>query len=511
MIQAKNTQSTSWPYVCFYLLLMKSFKDTPIYFLIRRVSKLSKAQVSKMGLGTFIGLTMALCATVRSIPTLSAVGWTLIFYTIFAVLFFAGPISMISGELSTMLPQEGGPQLWVKTALGSKWGFVVAWLLWVQMFPGMVMVASTLGPLLGNTFGNAALGNNHYFVLGCILVIYWIITLLNLKFDMAKVGGNIGVWLGVYIPVVIMFILGILAFFKVGLVSNGYLGDFSWSKALPDLQHSDSLKYLAGITFIFVGIEMSSVYMPRLKDATKNYTKGVFIALIGLVLLNVINALFVANVVPEGTMELANITQPVLIYCDILGLPTIIGNIFSFMVFIGVLLQLSAWVTGPSKTIIQVAREGFLPPKFGFHKENEYGVSRNVVLTQSVVISLFALLYGVMDDVSAVFLTLTNATTVIYCIVYLLIAISLVKMRNSHPELPRPYRIGKKGNGFAWLVSCMLMLAIIAVVVSTLGTSTLADALLVAVIAIVMFVIPLIINRVKKATWLTEVEADLKE
>ena len=138
---------------------------------------------------------------------------------------------MVSGELSTMLPQEGGPQLWVKTALGSKWGFVVAWLLWVQMFPGMVMVASTLGPLLGNTFGNVELGNNHWFVLGCILVIYWIITILNLKFDMAKVGGNIGVWLGVYIPVVIMFVLGVLAAFKVGLVSNGYLGDFSWSKA----------------------------------------------------------------------------------------------------------------------------------------------------------------------------------------------------------------------------------------------------------------------------------------
>ena len=32
----------------------------------------------KIELGTFIGLTMALCATVRSIPTLAAVGWTLI-------------------------------------------------------------------------------------------------------------------------------------------------------------------------------------------------------------------------------------------------------------------------------------------------------------------------------------------------------------------------------------------------------------------------------------------------
>ncbi|MBO0482649.1 amino acid permease [Enterococcus sp. MSG2901] len=472
---------------------------------------MSESKVSKMGLGTFIGLTMALCATVRSIPTLAAVGWTLIFYSIFAVLFFAGPISMVSGELSTMLPQEGGPQLWVKTALGSKWGFVVAWLLWVQMFPGMVMVASTLGPLLGNTFGNVELGNNHWFVLACILVIYWIITLLNLKFDMAKVGGNIGVWLGVYIPVVIMFVLGLLAAFKVGLVSNGYLGAFSWSKAFPDLEHVDSLKYLAGITFIFVGIEMSSVYMPRLKDATKNYTKGVFIALIGLVLLNVINAMLVANVVPNGKMELANITQPILIDCQILGLPEVIGNIFSFMVFIGVLLQLSAWVTGPSKTIIQVAREGFLPPKFGFHKENKYGVSKNVVLTQSIVISLFALLYGVMDDVSAVFLTLTNATTVIYCIVYVLIAISLLEMRKKHPELNRPYRIGKSGNFFAWVISCMLIFSIVVVVFATLGTATMSDALLVTAIAVVMFVIPLIINHFKKDSWNTAVEAILEE
>ncbi|MGL9776411.1 amino acid permease [Enterococcus sp. DIV0182] len=472
---------------------------------------MSESKVSKMGLGTFIGLTMALCATVRSIPTLAAVGWTLIFYSIFAVLFFAGPISMVSGELSTMLPQEGGPQLWVKTALGSKWGFVVAWLLWVQMFPGMVMVASTLGPLLGNTFGNVELGNNHWFVLACILVIYWVITLLNLKFDMAKVGGNIGVWLGVYIPVVIMFVLGLLAAFKVGLVSNGYLGAFSWSKAFPDLEHVESLKYLAGITFIFVGIEMSSVYMPRLKDATKNYTKGVFIALIGLVLLNVINAMLVANVVPNGKMELANITQPILIDCQILGLPEVIGNIFSFMVFIGVLLQLSAWVTGPSKTIIQVAREGFLPPKFGFHKENKYGVSKNVVLTQSIVISLFALLYGVMDDVSAVFLTLTNATTVIYCIVYVLIAISLLEMRKEHPELNRPYRIGKSGNFFAWVVSCMLIFSIVVVVFATLGTATMGDALLVTAIAVVMFVIPLIINHFKKDSWNTAVEASLEE
>ncbi len=63
----------------------------------------------------------------------------------------------------------------------------------------------------------------------------------------------------------------------------------------------------------------------------------------------------------------------------------------------------------------------------------------------------------------------------------------------------------------AWVVSCMLIFSIIAVVVSTLGTSTLTDALLVAVIAIVMFVIPLIINRFKNDSWGSEVEKSLKE
>ena len=83
------------------------------------------------------------------------------------------------------------------------------------MFPGMVIVASTLGPLLGNTFGNTVIGNNHWFTLGCILVLYWIITILNLKFDMAKIGGKFGVWLGVYIPVAVMVIMGICSFINV--------------------------------------------------------------------------------------------------------------------------------------------------------------------------------------------------------------------------------------------------------------------------------------------------------
>ena len=90
----------------------------------------------------------------------------------------------------------------------------------------------------------------------------------------------------------------------------------------------------------------------------QKYVKGVFISVLGLIAINLLNGLLVANIVPKGTIELANITQPIAIECQILGIPSIFVNIFGFMVFFGVMLQLSAWVTGPSKTITAIAKQG---------------------------------------------------------------------------------------------------------------------------------------------------------
>ena len=308
----------------------------------------SSKQITTM---TFIGMTCALVASVRNIPDVAATSWTMIFYMLVAVLLYAFPISLISGEFAGMFPQKGGPELWVSNALGKKWGFVVSWLLWVQMFPGMVMVASALAPLFGNIIDNVPLGLNSKFTLVVILVVYWIITFLNLKFDMAKIGGKVGVWLGLYVPLTMMLLLGFAAWIKVGIVPTGTLGSFSWDKLIPDTTTASSFVYFAPIMFIFTGIEMSSVYITRLENPVKTYIRGVFAALIFIFFVNILNALVVANVVPKGQMELNNIAQSISIYCQILGLPHLIVNLFSLLVFIGVAVQLSAWASGPAKTV----------------------------------------------------------------------------------------------------------------------------------------------------------------
>lgn len=460
----------------------------------------------KLSLVGLIGITMAFFGTVRSVPTLASTGWTQIFYMLIAACAFALPIALMSAELSTAWPEEGGPQVWVKNALGEKWGFVTSWLLWVQMFFGMVMVASTVGVLLGYVINKPELGNNSYFILAMILISYWTITLLNLKFDMVKIAGDWGAVIGVYIPFLALVILGVAYTIKNGINPAGYLADFSADKLLPDLSDLGSLPTLTGIIFIFAGVEISSVHANNIDNPKKNYPIAVIVSVLVLVFFNLVAGLTVANSVPAGEMNLANITQPFVIMTEDLGVPPIFNNIISLMILIGVLVQLSAWVLGPSKSMIKVADEGNLPPFF--QKRNKQGIPINIVLVQATVISIVSLLYAVIPDVSAAFLIITITTTILYCIVYLLIAISAIKLRYKMPGIVRPFRLGAKGNGLMWFVAGISILSVIlTIAVSLIPPASVGENQHVAYIiyqvvaTLVMVGIALIIFKNKKESW----------
>ena len=467
------------------------------------------AKTKKLTLFGLIGITMAFFGTVRSVPTLSITGWTQIFYMLIAAIVFALPIALMSAELSTGFPEEGGPQVWVRNALGEKWGFVTSWLLWVQMFFGMVMVSSTVGVLLGYVIDKPELSSNNYFIFALILISYWGVTLLNLKVNILKVAGNWGAVIGVYIPFVILVVLGVIYMIKNGIQPNSYLGDFKPSDLIPNLKDLGSLTYLSGIIFIFAGVEISSVHANNIENPKRNYPVAVIASVVLLVIFNIIAGLTVSNAVPRGQLELANITQPYLIFCEDLGIPSTFVNIISLMILIGVLVQLSAWVLGPSKSMIKVAEEGNLP-KF-FQKRTKKNIPITFVMIQAIVISLVSFLYVVVPDVNSAFLIITITTTILYCIVYALIAISAIRLRYNMPNVKRPFRLGSKGNGLMWFVSTFSMLGIVLTIVvslippSILKPSQYTGYVIYQVVAtVVMIGIALIINKCKKPEWKKE-------
>ncbi|GAC44473.1 tyrosine-tyramine antiporter [Paenibacillus popilliae] len=464
------------------------------------------ANSKKLTLFGLIGITMAFFGTVRSVPTLAATGWTQIFYMLVAAVLFALPIALMSAEMSTGFAEEGGPQVWVKKALGEKWGFVTSWLLWVQMFFGMVMVASTVGVLLGYVIDKPDLSSNNVFIFVVILISYWGVTLLNLKFDMVKIAGNWGAIIGVYIPFVILVVLGVIYMMKNGIQPGSYLDNFKASDLLPNLSDLGSLAYLSGIIFIFAGVEISSVHANNIENPKRNYPIAVIVSVILLVIFNLVAGLTVSNGVPAGKMELANITQPYLIFCKDLGIPSIFVNLISAMILIGVLVQLSAWVLGPSKSMIKVADEGNLPPFF--QKRTSKNIPITFVMIQAIVISIVSVLYIVVPNVNSAFLIITITTTILYCIVYALIAISAIRLRYKMPEIGRPFRLGSKGNGLMWFVSILSLLSVaITLVVSLIPPSVLEPSQYTGYIifqiaaTVVMVGIALIIYKMKKPSW----------
>ena len=466
------------------------------------------ATLKRVGVLTFFGMTVAIVASVRNIPDVAATGWTMFFYMLVATVLFALPIALMSGEYAGMFPRAGGPELWVTNGLSPRWGFVSSWLLWVQMFPGMVMVSSVIAPLVAVTIGQPALGKSSIFTLICILVSYWAVTILNLFFDMARLGGQIGVILGLYLPVAFMVILGIAALVKVGIRSDGYLGPGS-SGLLPffSSQSLSTLAFFASIVFIFTGIEMSSVYLPRLKNAAKTYLRGIFIALVFMFLFNTLLAFVTADVVPHGTIELNNIAQAPVIILKILGLPTWFANVFAGAVLIGVIVQLSAWASGPSKTITDSARRGFYPPRLRFWKTNRFDVAPTVILTQAVVISLFALIFILVPAVNKAFLLLVTATAIIYIVVYVLMAIGILRLRLTKPTIKRPFHMGN--TSVAWTVIIVFLVVVVASSLATLWYQGWTNAFIIVGITVVLSVVPLIIFWKRKPSWASDVSREL--
>ncbi|WP_024614912.1 tyrosine-tyramine antiporter [Clostridium sp. Ade.TY] len=455
----------------------------------------------KLTLFQLVGISIAFYGSIRSVPTLAIVGWQQIFFLIGAAIIFAIPISLIAAELATGWTEEGGSQVWVTEAIGEKWGFVTAWLLWVQLFFGMVMVASTVGVMLAYAIGMPSLSQNNNFIFIVILISYWAVTLLNFRFDMGKVVGSIGAVVGIYIPFVVLVGLGLWWAFKHGNVN---LGPLNVNTAIPSLGSFDKLSFFAGIIFIFSGLEIASVHANEIENPKRNYPISVFLSMGLLVIFNLIAGLTEANTIPPNKIQLSNITQPFEIYFNELGVPWL-TNVISGMIAIGVLAQLSAWVLGPSKAMIKVAEAGNLPKIF--QKRTKRDVPITFVLIQAIVISLVAIVYVVVPDVNNSFFMVLILTTILYSIVYIFIIIAEIVLKYKRPDVHRAFTI--PGGKIGMWITCIL--AFIGVII-TIGVSFIPPSSIPAgnknmyvsfqaIGTLVCFIAPLIIYKFKKDSW----------
>lgn len=475
----------------------------------KTVTPAGQTKAASAGTITVFGLALLNITAVISLnglPSEAEYGLSSVFYYLLAAIVFLVPVSLVAAELATGWPEKGGVFRWIGEAFRGRIGFMAMFIAWVEVCvfipTSLTFGAVSLAYINPDETQASALSSNPAFVLVVVLVVFWIALFVALQGSkgfaaMAKWGGIIGV----FIPIAVLVILGV-AYAAAG---NAPQMDVSWGNLIPDFSSFGTVVLAASIFLMYAGMEMNAVHVKEVKDATRNFPIAIFISAIVTVLIFVLGTLAIAWVVPQKDI---NLTQAILVtYFDIFkwaGIPWA-GSLIAIMLAVGVLVNITTWVAGPSTGLLAVAKAGYLPKVF--QKTNKHGAAVTIMFTQAGIVTLVSILFVLLPSVQSAYQILNQLANVLYLTVYMLMFASVIRLRYSQPDRPRPFRLGK-GNALIWIVGGGGFLASLTAFGFSfippdqinVGSPAVYIGVLVG-LALLAYAVPNVIYQLKKPSW----------
>jgi amino acid transporter len=366
--------------------------------------------------------------------TTSGPGMTLI-YLLVLPFFWCIPVSLVSAELTTAMPVEGGFYRWTRAAFGDFWGFLAGWWNWSASFLLGGVYAVLFADYLSNYFPQIT-GWKHYLVsLALIAIITWI----NVRG--IQMVGQVATALEIFIflPVVTMVAIG--------------LAKWQHNPFVPVVvPHQPPFKIfgvgLALGLWLYSGYEQLSTVAEEVEDPQHSYPRAL------------------ALVVP---LSIATYFLPTLTGLAALGdwqswhtghfseVATLIGGSWlgtwlTLAATVANIALLNSTVLTTTRMPFAMAEDGYLPAALT-RKHPRYG-------TPWLAIAVSAIIYGLLARQSltqliSVYIWLRSATTV-------LTVLSAWKLRRTRPEMPRSFAIPAGNVGLVYVVAAPVVMAILA-------------------------------------------------
>ncbi len=446
--------------------------------------------------------SVAVVVSLRNLPLTAHYGFSGLFFYILAAILFMIPYTFVSAELASGWPKAGGVFIWVKEALGERWGFFAIWMQWFHNMTWYPAMLAFLGSGIAYLFFDPELAQNKTFLLIVILVGIWLITFINLfGIKVSALISTFCVIVGTIFPGALLILLAIIWL----LLGEPSAISFAPSKFIPDLSHLSNLVFLAGIVLAVSGMEANANLAREVKNPQKNYPRAIFIAVFIALFILAFGSIAIGIVIPGENISLVSgLLDAFEKFLASFHLKWLMP-LMAIFIILGAAGELNAWTIAGVKGLYVTTDYGLLPPIF--HRTNESQTPTNMLFFQAVIVSFSAFLFLYMPNINLSYWILSAWSAEMYLFVYILMFPAALILRYRKPHIPRAYRI-PYGNLGIWVV-CIVGTAasLFAFFISFLppqqinvGNVTHYEILMI-VGNLVIIAIPLVIYALRKPHW----------
>jgi len=446
---------------------------------------------------TMAVLTATAVASVRGLPAMAAYGWSSIFLYILPAIVFMVPIALVAAELAS--GWEGGVFVWVKEAYGDRLGFSAIWQQWIQNVVWYPAQLAFFASALAYVF-NPSLANNGLFNAVVILVVYWLSTLIAFRGTAAFANvGSKGFIAGTIIPAAGLVVFALMFLFSGG---QSQIPPVSQASFLPAWAGLSSIVLIVSNFLSYAGMEMNAVHVNEMDNPGKNFPKAIGLSTILILIVFVVPTLAISVAVPSGSI---NLTQGVLQAFDVffaqLGMPW--GTtVMAILIVVGILASVVTWIPGPSKGLLMVGKEGYLPK--WLQVTNDQDMQTHIMIVQGIIVTILAALFAFIPSVQSVFWIFSAMAVQLYLIMYMLMFLSAMRLRKTKPDVERGFKTPyMRFVGWVGLIASILAFLIGFVEPTGTGVSQVSYTLVLIVGIVVLGVGPFILYAIRKPEWKT--------
>lgn len=351
------------------------------------------------------------------------------------------PAGLIIGELSSVLPDEGGIYVWIYEGLGPKWAALTSWLFFCcgLFIPvsSFVMLSDILFTLF---YPEASL----LVRIVVAIVLIWVMAFASTRKMseaawLTNIAGLIKIGL---------FVLCLAAGIYYLAQGNAMANEVDFQTLLPSFDQG--LTYLPVILYCCTGMELASASAEQMHNPAKMLPKVVVGVAFLAIFLNIIASWGMLAVLPIGDIDLdLGLLDLFLVAFDSPVIYYVAGVCFLFAVF----AQCLAWAVGGNRGTCESAKSGELPAILG--KEINEQPAGAIVIS-CIAGTLLLILYALFaETASDLFFSLLSCGVIGSIFPYVLMFIAYQNLRK------RGFMEGKGGfrapGGVVWSWVCNII------------------------------------------------------